>query len=77
MSDQPSDQPVVPRFDKLSMLVGVVALISSGLFFLDRSGAVQVDEVITVASIWVGLAVVWLGRAALRLRAWMRPSAPG
>ena len=71
------DQPAAPRFDKLSMLVGVVALISCGLFFLDRSGAVQVDEVVTIASIWVGLAAVALVGAALRLRTRMRQSAPG
>jgi hypothetical protein len=77
MSEQLPTQSPVPRFDKLSMLVGVVALISSGLFFLNRSDAVHVDEVVAIASIWVGLAAVGLVRAALRLRTRMRPSAPG
>lgn len=56
------------HFDKPAMIAGVLALIGSGLFFLDRSGAVEVDEIVAVASLWVGLALVGLVRSGMRLR---------
>jgi hypothetical protein len=55
-------------FDKPAMIAGVLALIGSGLFFLDRAGAVEVDEVVAVVSLWVGLALVGLVRSGLKLR---------
>lgn len=55
-------------FDKPAMLMGVVALICSGLYFLDLSGAIDVDEVVLLVSIWVGLALVGLVRSGLRLQ---------
>ncbi len=55
-------------FDKPAMLMGVVALIASGLYFLDLAGAVEVDEVVTFVSLWVGLGLVLLVRSGLRLR---------
>jgi multidrug transporter EmrE-like cation transporter len=55
-------------FDKPAMLMGVVALIASGLYFLDLSGAVEVDEVVTAVSLWVGLGLVMVVRTGLRLR---------
>jgi len=55
-------------FDKPAMLMGVVALVASGLYFLDLSGAVEVDEVTTAVSLWVGLALVMVVRSGLRLR---------
>ena len=56
------------HFDKPAMIAGVLALTGSGLFFLDRSGAVDVDEVVAVVSLWVGLALVGLVRSGLRLQ---------
>jgi hypothetical protein len=58
----------VKLFDKPAMLMGVVALICSGLYFLNLAGAVEVDEVVTVVSLWVGLALVGLVRSGLRLQ---------
>jgi hypothetical protein len=55
-------------FDKLSMTTGVLALTGTGLFFLDHSGAVQVDEVVALASLWVGMALVALARSAVKLQ---------
>lgn len=55
-------------FDKPAMLMGVVALVVSALYFLDLSGVVQVDEVVTVVTLWIALAAVGLLRAGLRLR---------
>ncbi|MFN2536610.1 MAG: hypothetical protein ABR549_00480 [Mycobacteriales bacterium] len=55
-------------FDKPAMLMGVVALIASGLYFLDLAGGVEVDELVTLVSLWVGLALVGLVRSVLRLR---------
>jgi hypothetical protein len=55
-------------FDKPAMLMGVVAMIASGLYFLDLTGAVEVDELITAVSLWVGLGLVLLVRSGLRLK---------
>lgn len=62
-------------FDKLSMSTGVLALIGSGLFFLDHYGSVDVDEVVALASLWVGMALVALVRSGVKLQ--KRLSAPG
>jgi hypothetical protein len=64
-------------FDKPAMLMGVVALIASGLYFLDLAGAVHVDELVTVVSLWVGLALVGLYRSGLRLRERLRRERSG
>ena len=56
------------HFDKPAMLMGVVAVISSTLYFLDLAGAVEVDELVTAVSLWVGLGLVLLVRSGLRLR---------
>ena len=55
-------------FDKPAMVVGVVALVASVLYFLDLAEVVQVDEVVAGVTLWVALAVVGLLRAGLRLR---------
>jgi hypothetical protein len=67
-----ADTRTTPRTDRLSLLVGVVALIGAGLTLLDAAGAVQVDEVVTVTSLWIGLAVVGLVRSAVRLQQRLR-----
>ena len=59
-------------FDKLSMTTGVLALTGSGLYFLDHSGAAQIDEVVAVGSLWVGLALVALVRSGVKLRQRLR-----
>jgi len=64
-------------FDKPAMLMGVVALIASGLYFLDLSGTVQVDEVVTAVSLWVGLGLVMVVRSGLRLRERWGQHGPG
>lgn len=60
------------RFDLLSFLVGVSALIGAGLALLAHSGAVEVDEVVVAAALLVGLGATGLVRSALRLRAQAR-----
>jgi hypothetical protein len=65
------------HFDKPAMLAGVVALIASGLYFLDLSGAADVDAVVAVVAMWVGLALVGVVRGVLRLRDRSRPAPPG
>jgi hypothetical protein len=64
-------------FDKPAMLMGVVALIASGLYFLDLSGAVEVDEVIVAVSLWVGLGLVMVVRSLLRLQHRFSERSPG
>ena len=54
--------------DKPAMLMGVVALVASALYFLDLGDVVQVDEVVALVTLWIALAVVGLLRAALRLK---------
>lgn len=55
-------------FDRPAMFMGVVALIASGLYFLDLAGAVEVDELVVVVSLWIGLAAVALVRSGLKLQ---------
>jgi hypothetical protein len=50
------------------MLMGVVALVASALYFLDVWGVVAVDEAVALVTVWVALALVGLLRAVLRLR---------
>ena len=56
------------RHDRAALLVGVVALVVSGLYFLDLAGAVEVDEVVAAVTLWVALSLVWVVRTGLRLR---------
>lgn len=56
------------RQDRPALLMGVVALVASGLYFLDLADVVQVDGVIALVTLWVALSAVWVLRAALRLR---------
>ncbi len=58
----------VRKVDRFSLLVGVTALVGAALVLLDRSGRVQVDEVVVLASFWIALGVVGLVRSVLRLR---------
>ena len=60
-----------------SLAMGVLALVLSGLYFLDLSGAVAVDGTVTVVAVWVGLAGVGLVRSALRLRQHQRQRPSG
>ena len=55
-------------FDRPAMFMGVVALIASGLYFLDLAGAVEVDELVVAVSLWVGLAAVALVRSGIKLQ---------
>lgn len=54
------------RFDYLSFLVGLAAVLGAGLYLLDDSGAVQVDELVAVATLWIALGTVGLVRTAQR-----------
>lgn len=63
--------------DQPAVLAGVVALIASGLYFLDLSGAARVDALVAVVALWVGAALVAAVRAALTLRDRRRPEPPG
>ena len=55
------------RFDALSLLTGVVALIGAALYALDSMAEANVDELVVVASLWIGLAAVGLVRSAIGL----------
>jgi hypothetical protein len=48
--------------------MGVVALVASGLYFLDLADVVHVDEVVVAVSLWVALSAVWVQQAGLTLR---------
>lgn len=54
--------------DRPALVMGVIALVASGLYFVDLSGAADVDEVVAVVTLWVAIAVVLLVRSAVRLR---------
>ncbi|MCU1601915.1 MAG: hypothetical protein JWO22_2624 [Frankiales bacterium] len=54
--------------DRPALVMGVVALVASGLYFADLSGTVEVDEVVAAVTLWVALAGVLLVRSAVRLR---------
>lgn len=51
-----------------SLVMGVLALLLSGLYFLDLAGAVTVSGVVVLVTVWTGLAAVLLARSAVRLR---------
>ena len=55
-------------FDRPAMFMGVVALIASGLYFLDLAGAVDVDELVIAVSLWIGVAAVALVRSGIKLQ---------
>jgi hypothetical protein len=55
------------RFDTLSFVAGILALIGAGLFLLDDSGALRVDEAVTVAALLLALGAVGLVRSVGRL----------
>jgi hypothetical protein len=54
--------------DRSALVMGVLALVAAGLYFVDLSGAAQVDEVVAGVTLWVVLAAVLLVRSAVRLR---------
>jgi hypothetical protein len=54
--------------DRPALVMGVLALVAAGLYFVDLSGAAQVDEVVAGVTLWVALAAVLLVRSAVRLR---------
>ena len=56
------------RQDRPALLMGVVALVASGLYFLDLADVVHVDEVVVAVSLWVALSAVWVLQAGLTLR---------
>ena len=51
-----------------ALVMGVVALLLSGLYFLDLAGTVAVSGTVTLVTVWIGLAGVMLLRSAVRLR---------
>ena len=53
--------------DLVSLVAGLLALTGGGLYLLDDSGAAQVDEAVTAASLLVVLGVFTLVRSVLRL----------
>lgn len=64
-------------FDHLSFHAGLAACLGSGLYLLDRSGGVQVDEAVTGATLLIGLGAAGLLRAAARLVSRRGPSDEG
>jgi hypothetical protein len=50
------------------MVMGVIALVASALYFLDLADVVQVDEVVALVTLWVAVSLVGLARALVRLR---------
>ena len=58
-----------------ALLMGVVALALSGLYFLDLAGAVAVDGTVTLVTVWIGLASVMVLRSAGKLRERLSSSA--
>lgn len=55
-------------FDPVSLLAGLLALTGAGLFLLDDAGLVQVDAVLTAATLLVVLGAFSLVRSLLGLR---------
>lgn len=55
------------RIHYTSMLTGLAALTGAGLYLLDDSGAVEVDEAVAAASLWIVLGSAGLMRAVHRL----------
>ena len=51
-----------------AMLMGVVALALSGLYFLDLAGTVAVDGTVTLVTVWIGLGGVMVARSFVKLR---------
>ena len=49
--------------DRTSLLTGLAALTGAGLFLLDETGAAQVDEAVTAASLVVVLGVTGVIRS--------------
>ena len=56
------------RFDPLSFLTGVLALVGAGLVLLARSDVVEVDEAVVAAALLLAGGLVGAVRAVLRLR---------
>lgn len=65
------------RVDRLSLLVGVLAVVGAVLVLLDRAGWVRVDELVVLASFWIALGGAGLVRSALRLRQRLRHGRDG